>query len=117
MTMIILISTFFINASALPQAFPATDPSKNLSLKGGKTIMVTGVHFTGNKGVSSTQLQYLARSFLNRTLAESDLFELKQRILLLYQSKGFKEVKMTMRLEHKGSILHITIEEEKLYQS
>jgi hemolysin activation/secretion protein len=121
--MIVLLSTFFINASPTPDAPGLTEvpgatgttgPAKAFSLKDGKTITLTAIHFSGNKAIPTSQLEYLAKPFLNRTLSESGLSELKRRIILLYQSKGYNDAEVNISGEQKGSILTVEIEEGKL---
>lgn len=136
--MITLLTVFFINASstpgptgpngangnnmggmgptgptAAPGATGATGQTGSFSLQGGKTITLTSINFSGNKDITSAQLQSIAAPFLNRSFSETDLYELKQRVVLLYQSKGYQNVQVTIPAKQNGSTLTIVIVEGK----
>lgn len=118
--MITLLSIFFINSTPVPSAEGATGATaqeKSFSLDGGKTISVNQFQFQGNNGITTEQLQSLLRPYSNTPLAESDLDEIKTRILLLYSTKGYPNAVVTIPPNQKGKTLTIQIKEGKKIKS
>lgn len=108
--MIWLLSIFFIQSTATPEGGAKT-PS--YALEGGKTVTISSIQFVGNKEIPSQQLQRLLAPYLNRSLSESDINEMKQRIELLYRSKGYDQVVVSIPEKQKSQSLVIQIEEGK----
>ena len=115
--MITLLTVFFINASSTPGATGPTGPTgqvgpaQELTLEEGRTISVSKIEFSGNQEVPANQLETLTTPFLNRSLSEADLAELKERIQLLYRSKGFMGTKVVIASKPEGDVLKVEIEE------
>ncbi|NGX47111.1 MAG: Outer membrane protein assembly factor BamA [Chlamydiae bacterium] len=87
--------------------------NKELSLKGGRTIVVNKIQFIGNKAISTKQLQQLTSPYLNRPISETDLTEIQERIERFYKSKGYDQVKVNIPSKQKGGVLTVDIEEGK----
>lgn len=86
---------------------------KPFSLKGGKTVMVRHFEFVGNSGISTGQLERLTNHYLNRTLSESNLSEIKLRIQILYHSKGYPNVEINIPAMQRENTLTFVIKEGK----
>jgi len=116
MAMLAILTIFFINASSTPGATEpkgATGPAQSFSLEAGKTVNLHSINFVGNKEVSTSQLENLVKPFLNKPFSEADLFELKQRVVLLYKSKGYTNVEVTVPAKHDKHSLTVLIKEGK----
>jgi len=96
-----------------PGEMPKKQAEQEFGLKGGKTIVVKQIEFSGNQAIPTAQLKNLTRPFLNHPLSETDLFEIKQRIKLLYRSKGHPEPKVSIPPKQKSHILTVIIQEVK----
>ena len=86
---------------------------KSFSLKGGKTITVRKFEFMGNNGVKTAQLERLTNPYLNHVLSETTLSELKLRIEILYRSKGYGNVQVTIPPMKSQDTLTFVIKEGK----
>lgn len=95
------------------QAPGATQNNQDFSLKGGKTIVVQQIQFVGNSAISTEQLQKLTNLYLNRPLSEIEITEIQNRVTLLYKSKGYDEVKVSVPSKQGAGVLTIAIQEGK----
>lgn len=86
-------------------------PPPELFLQGGATVQVDQFVFQGNDLISTDQLEQLVSPFLSRALSQSDLNEIKSRIRLLYQIKGFTGTHVTISGSPLNTIVTITIVE------
>lgn len=112
--MIQILSVIIIHSTPFNEvAQGPTPPKEEFSLKGGKTIQVTQILFSGNEAISSTQLQRLVKQYENRMLSEFDIQEMQRRIELLYKSKGFDEVQVTIPQKQASGSLQVVIVEGK----
>lgn len=115
--MLALLSVFIIYSTPLEELAQGPKPPKeeqqDPGLKEGKTILINQIEFSGNEAIPLAQLKNLSRPFLNRSLSESDLFELKQRIQLLYRSKGHPEPEVSIPVKQKSDTLMVVITEKK----
>jgi len=82
-----------------------------LVLEGGATVQANQIVFNGNEKISSEQLQKLVYPFLNRPLAQSDISEIRNRVGLLYQIKGFEGTKVIVSGSPRSTTLMVTIME------
>lgn len=97
-----------------PMPSPAQKPADQaFSLRGGRTVVVKKFEFTGNSGITTAQLERLTNHYLNRALSESNLSEIKVRIEILYKSKGYSEVEVTIPSNQKEGTLTFAIKEGK----
>ncbi len=98
-----------------PSSSAEKKAEKPFSLKGGKTIVVKQFSFAGNKAISAAQLQRLTNPYLNQSLSESNLSEIQQRIAILYKSRGYAQVEVTIpSRQQEGSITFLIKEGKKL---
>ena len=96
-----------------PPQQPQMEPQP-LDLSGGQTIQASQFIFTGNKAISSAQLQRLTNPFLYQSLSENDISEIEQRIQLLYRSKGYPDATaMVVGPVTSGTITIVIKEGEK----
>lgn len=73
--------------------------------------MVRQFEFVGNSGITTAQLERLTNHYLNRTLSESNLSEIKLRIEILYRSKGYANVEVAIAPKQKPDTLTFIIKE------
>ncbi|MBS0629639.1 MAG: hypothetical protein JSS30_05380 [Verrucomicrobia bacterium] len=85
----------------------------SFSLRGGKTIVVRKFEFSGNSGITTTQLERLTNPYLNHSLSESNISEIKLRIEILYRSKGYSGVQVTIPPMKSEDTLTFVIKEGK----
>jgi len=117
--MLEIFATFFIYSTPLEElAQGPTSPStaqkpKELVLKEGKTLTISQFNFSGNTKITTAQLQRLCSPFLNKSLTENDLSEIEQRVKLLYKSKGYSGVVVTIPAQQKSKELAVVIIEGK----
>lgn len=112
--MLEILATFIIYTAPLEELAQGPKvPGKELTLQEGKTMSVSQINFSGNTKVTTSQLQRLCKPFLNKNLSESDLFELKRRIKLLYSSKGYPNAQVTIPSKHQKGELMVVIKEGK----
>ena len=82
-------------------------------LEGGTTVAASQFVIQGNQAVATDQLERLVAPYLNRSLSQSDLFEIRNRIQLTYQVKGFDKPEVIISGTPRGTTLTITIVEKK----
>jgi hemolysin activation/secretion protein len=99
--------------SEIAQGAPPAQSERPFSLRGGKTIVVQKFEFEGNSGITTAQLERLTNHYLNRTLSESNLSEIKLRIEILYRSKGYSNVEVAIAPSQKDDTLTFIIKEGK----
>lgn len=98
--MIWLLALFFIHASNVPE-----EPG----CSGTGDFRCSRVQFVGNHAVSDERLQVLAQPYLNRVVSERDLDGLKERVALLYRSRGYQ---VEIPMHHSGESLTLVIKEK-----
>lgn len=116
--MIQLLSVIIIHSSPFDEVAQGPEPPKQekfqgFSLKGGKTIEVTQILFSGNQAISTKQLEQLVSQYENQMLTELQIEEIQERIELLYKSKGYDNVEVTVPKKQKSGTLEFVIKEGK----
>lgn len=112
--MLTALSVIFIHTtlcSEIAQGPPSQE--KAFSLKGDKTIAVRHFEFSGNSAIKTQQLERLTNPYLNHVLSESTLSEIKLRIEILYRSKGYSNVQVTIPPKQGEGTLSFVIREGK----
>lgn len=114
--MLTALTVIFIHSALCSEIAQGPPPNQKqgeqpFSLRGGRTIMVRQFEFVGNNGITTAQLQRLTNHYLNRTLSESNLSEIKTRIEIMYRSKGFTNVEVSIAPKQKVDTLTFIIKE------
>ncbi|NGX59281.1 MAG: hypothetical protein KR126chlam3_00429 [Chlamydiae bacterium] len=112
---VILIHSAPFDEVAQGTAVPKKDTE--LSLKGGRTIVVREIQFSGNNAIPTKQLEDLTSFYLNKPIAAADLSEMQQKIVSLYKSKGYSQVKVLIPSKQKGGVLTVSIQEGRIMSS
>ncbi len=112
---VILIHSAPFDEVAQGTAVPKKDTE--LSLKGGRTIVVREIQFSGNNAIPTKQLDDLTSFYLNKPIAAADLSEMQQKIVSLYKSKGYSQVKVLIPSKQKGGVLTVSIQEGRIMSS
>ena len=113
--MLSLLTIIFIHSTPLEQLAqadtPPTQKDQTLSLEGGKTVNVSAFEFTGNQAISTAELEKITKPYLNTSVSQSNLHAIMQKIEILYKSKGYTQVKVTVPAKQKSGTLTIVIKE------
>lgn len=115
--MIQLLSVLIIHSTPFDEVAqgpaPPKGPTGALSLEGGKTIQVTQIQFSGNKAISTKQLERLVSQYANKMLAEFQIQEIKQRVTHFYKSHGYNDVQVKIPKKRSSGTLTVVIVEGK----
>lgn len=92
---------------------------QELTLETGRTIVINQFSIRGNIAISTDKIVSLLITFKNRPLNQNDLYEIKQRIMLLYRDSGRSQVEVIIPQANNpiGQALAIEINERPMNES